>query len=158
MFHSVDGANGNPSLGELNIDWTAPTSGSITIAGALWYAQQSASRSNDFSLELVRNDLVVDTIETGTIAYNSSVGSNRSNPDPLSSNGSITVNSGDMVELIPMPSAGQVFGSADGLQLTITETTGTTATPEPGAYSLALLGLGLLFGLRSRRRRTSRTS
>jgi hypothetical protein len=51
VFHTVDGANGNPAFGQLNIDWTAVTSGTITIAGALWYAQQSASRSNDFSLE-----------------------------------------------------------------------------------------------------------
>jgi len=152
-FHTVDGFNGNPTLGEFNIDWTAPTSGTITIAGDIWYAQQSQSRSNDFSLELLRSGVAVDTIERGAIAYNSTVGSNRSSPDPLSSNGSITVNSGDVVELIAMRSVGQAAGSADGLRLTITETTGTTAIPEPEAYSLALLGFGLVFGLRSRRHR-----
>src|SRR5436190_22848687 len=31
LFHSVDGLKGNPDLGEGNVTWTAPVSGSIDI-------------------------------------------------------------------------------------------------------------------------------
>jgi hypothetical protein len=144
-FHTVDGANGNPALGQFNIDWTAPTSGSITISGELWYAQQSASRSNDFSLELVRAGSVISTFGTGTIAYNSLVGSNRSNPDQLSGGGSITVDAGDVVELLAQRTAGQTYGSVDGVELTIVESSQAVApVPEPAYMTLVGLGVGAL--------------
>lgn len=154
VFHTVDGFNGNPAAGQLNIDWTAPTSGTITISGDIWYAQSSVTRSNDFSLELVRGGVVIETIETGTISPTSSLGSGRNNQDPLSSGGSLSVDSGDVIELVAQRSAGQSAGSADGLNLTITETTTTTSAPEPSAFALGVLAIG---GVLMTRRVASKT-
>ncbi len=154
VFHTVDGFNGNPAGGQFHIDWTAPTSGTITISGDIWYAQSSVTRSNDFSLELVRGGVVIQTIETGTISPTSVLGSGRNNQDPLSSGGSLAVNSGDVIELVAQRSAGQSAGSADALNLTITE----TSTPEPATWGFACIGIATLglvrrISLRSARRR-----
>jgi hypothetical protein len=148
VFHTVDSLNGNPAAGQFNIDWTAPSSGTITISGDIWYGQSSVTRSNDFSLELVRGGLVIQTIEAGTISPTSALGSGRNNQDPLSSGGSIAVSSGDIIELVAERSAGQVAGSADALNLTITE----TSAPEPAAWGFACIGIATLGLLRNRLR------
>jgi hypothetical protein len=139
IFHSVDCGNGSCASGEFHIDWAAPTAGTITISGDIWYAQSPLDRSNNFSLELVRGGSVIQTIESGTICPTTCViGSSRNNQDPLSSGGSISVNAGDVIELVARRSAGQFNGSIDGINLTITETSGV-----PELATMALLGLGL---------------
>lgn len=139
LVHSFDNANGG-SNGEASILWTAPVDGEITFDGDIWYAHSSVQRSNDFSLSLGS-----DVLASGTIAYNS--GFTRSSPDTFSSSGSLAVQAGDVLKLLIMRSPGQSFGSLDGVQLTITE---TSSVPEPGAAVLLLLGGGIAL-LRTRR-------
>jgi hypothetical protein len=50
--HSVDPSNGDPSLGEATLVWTAPVSGIISYRGYLYYAQSPLSRSNDVTFAI----------------------------------------------------------------------------------------------------------
>jgi hypothetical protein len=152
VFHSVDPGNGNPTLGEFNIDWTAPISGSISVTGKIWYAQQSQNRSNDFTLELVRAGSIIQTFQSGTISPSSAIGSDKANADSLSSGGSLNVLAGDVVELVAVRTPGQVSGSADGVDINVVETSSVTppptTTPEPETYGFMLLACAFLGALK----------
>jgi hypothetical protein len=136
--HSVDGYNGDPSLGESILTWTAPATGTIDISGDIWYLHGPCclNRSNDFFLSLDGSLLTSGTV-SGSGPY--------SRPDPF--NFSFTgdhVNAGDTVTLVVQrsPNEDTNAGSEDGVNLTITETSAPSQTPEPS--NLLLLGTGLL--------------
>jgi hypothetical protein len=132
IVHSVDGFNGNPTLGEANIIWTAPMAGTIDISGSIWYAHFPLVRSNDFVLMLDATKLA-----SGTVSATN--GATRANPLAFGVSG-LGVNAGDVVELIVERSPGQAAGSFDGVNLTVTETPGA-AVPEPGTAGLLTLAL-----------------
>jgi hypothetical protein len=137
IVHSVDGQNGNPSLGEANVAWTSPISGVIDISGFAFYSQFPLGRSNDFTLML--NSTV---LATGTVS--STNGYDRSNPLQFAATG-VAVSAGDVVQLVFHRTPGQSDGSIAGVGLTITQT-----VPEPALASLLAAGSLALVGLRSR--------
>jgi hypothetical protein len=144
VVHSVDPGSGNPANGQAIVSWTAPVAGTISYSGSIWYAHSGVQRSNDFLLTDGST-----TLASGTVAFNSIVGNSRSNPD-LFSGGALAVNAGDVIALMVSRSAGQTFGSLDGITLTITE---TSFVPEPAT---ALLFLAAAACVPLFRRRTCR--
>ena len=132
VVHSWDPSNGALN-GQAFVTWTAPVNGTITIAGLIWYAQSAQTRSNDYILTLDAT-----TLASGTVAYKLERIRPRSS-HRLHRRREATVNAGDTVALEVDKSQGQPYGSIDGIDLTVTE---TTATPEPS--SLILLGTGFL--------------
>jgi len=146
LIHSQDSSDG-AGQGQATLIWTAPVAGTISFSGAIWYAQFGVQRSNDFSIILGST-----TLETGTVAYNSSVGSTRSNMLDFSSPGQLNVTAGETLDFVLRESAGQSFGSYDGLQLGITETTASSSSaPEPSAVCLLAVGIVLVGSIRMRK-------
>ena len=119
LVHSQDNGSGSAN-GQASVTWTAPASGTITVAGTIWYAQSAQGRSNDFTLTLGGR-----TLATGTVAYNSPAGSSRANPLLFSGGGTLSVTAGEVLALEIQRSAGETYGSIDGINLTVTETTAT---------------------------------
>ncbi|MFZ3201655.1 MAG: hypothetical protein WA175_10960 [Candidatus Acidiferrales bacterium] len=117
LVHSQDDGNG-PGNGQASVTWTAPANGTIRVAGVIWYAQSGQKRSNTFTLTLGSRKLA-----SGTVAFNSTVGSNRDNRLPFTSSGTLSVTAGDVVKLTIEKSPGQPYGSIDGLDLGVMETT-----------------------------------
>jgi hypothetical protein len=138
----------NPGAGaNLFIEWTAPSDGTISYSGEVWYAHSPVTRSNDYALTLDGgSDLASGTVTNGD-------GLNA--PSTFDSSGSLTVDAGDVLALELSPTAGQTFGSLAGVDLTVDF---TASTPEPGTI---LLLAGGLFGIAAAvklRRTTSDTS
>jgi len=133
LLHSYDSANGG-SNGQVFVTWTAPVSGTITYTGGIWYAHSAVQRSDDFYLTYDAT-----TLQSGTVAYNSAVGSNRSNQLTFSG-GSMSVNAGDVIALELVKSETSPYGALAGVNLTINETSG----PEPGTFWLIGGACGLL--------------
>ena len=136
---STADSSDNPSTlgGAAYVDWTAPVAGTVTISGDIWYADPQVQRSNNYILALGGT-----TLATGTVAYNG--GSTSAAPITFNGGGTLPVTAGEVVSLEVPQSGGQAFGSFDGIDLSITET--SSSTPEPGtslllgsALSLALL-------------------
>lgn len=119
LVHSQDDGNG-PGNGQASVIWTAPASGTIRVAGVIWYAQSAQKRSNRFTLTLGSRKLA-----SGTVAFNSVVGSNRNNRLPFISSGELSVTAGEVVKLTIERSPGQPYGSIDGIDLGVVETTTT---------------------------------
>lgn len=116
LVHSQDDGNG-PGNGQASVTWTAPANGTIRVAGVIWYAQSAQKRSNKFTLTLGKS-----TLASGTVAFNSAIGSNRSNRLPFRSSGALAVKAGETVVLTIEKSPGQPYGSIDGIDLGVTET------------------------------------
>jgi len=133
--HSVDSFNGQPSLGESTLRWTAPSGGVISITGDTWYLHGTCctNRSNDFFLYL--NSML---LTSGTVSGSGPNYHDLNNPLTFSASG-LTVNAGDIVSMVFVRSSGQSAGMEEGLNLTITES--ALSVPEPS--SLFLLATGL---------------
>ena len=134
--HSVDSFNGNPSLGESTLRWTALSGGIISISGDTWYLHGTCciTRSNDFFLYLNGTLLTSGTV-SGPAGQNYH---DLTTPLPFSASG-LTVHSGDIVSMVFVRSTGQTAGMEEGLNLTIIES--APGVPEPS--SLLLLATGL---------------
>jgi hypothetical protein len=104
------------------VNWTAPSAGSITIDGYIWYGHTGAQRSNNYVLRINTKSV---PLASGTVSYND--GSNRARPIRFSGGGTISVNSGDIVSLEVYQTIGNRYGSFDGLNLSITHTPGSAA-------------------------------
>ena len=144
IVHSQDNGNGGGN-GQAFVTWTAPVSGTITIAGVIWYAQSAQTRSNDFTLILGGGP----AIASGTVAYNSAVGNSRANPLDFTGGGTLSVTAGEVLTLEIQKTAGQASGSIDGIDLSVTETT-PSGVPEPTSLQLLGCGLGAMALLRLR--------
>ena len=128
----------------LNIRWTAPADGFVsTLSMSIWYAHSAAGfRSNDFALLLNAGTLTSGTVNPSTFP-------DRNNRDTYNNPG-FAVNAGDVITLSIGKTAGQSFGSLDGMTLDFNFD--ASAVPEPATVSL----MGLCFvavGLALRRRR-----
>jgi hypothetical protein len=129
----------------LFLRWTAPSAGTISnLVMTIWYAHSAAgARSNDFVL---LDDAA--TLTSGTVS--STLFPNRNNRDTYN-NAGFAVAQGDVIALGIAKTAGQPFGSLDGMTLDFTF---TSSVPEPA--TLACTGLCLvLAAFASRKRRRS---
>ena len=139
--HSTNSGAGAP----LFIDWTAPTAGTITYTGSVWYAHSPVARSNDYFLMLGSGPVLA----TGTVSYNNNF--IRSNPSNFASSVPLTVTAGQVLALELMPTAGQNIGSLAGVNLTVTLNPVTSQTPEPATTLLLVGGLSGIAWLRKYR-------
>jgi hypothetical protein len=143
ITHSVDGANGNPALGESTLTWTSPAAGIISISGAIWYAHgPTVARSNDFILSLGGTGLTQGTV-SGTLGE--SYADAKAQAITFSFSG-LSVTNGEVLSLVVERSPGQQYGSESAINLTVME------SPVPLPAGLLLLGPGLA-GLAVIRRR-----
>jgi uncharacterized protein (TIGR03437 family) len=130
VVHTVDGFNGNPSLGAANILFTLPPSGgagAYTISGSLWDAlssSTSSSRPQDWSLFLGGTQ-----ISSGRLSGAVS----RSRAQTFSQ--VETLNPGDQVKLQIVEDPASGAGFFVGVDLTITP---VNSTPPPANCSYAL--------------------
>jgi hypothetical protein len=153
LVHSWDPTNGGDN-GEAYLYWTAPETGVITFSGSIWYAHNvdstHGSRSNEFALGLGDTVLATGTVDPTHMRDNQILFSS----DGLSLTGSFAVTAGDKLYLTVTKSEGQLYGSMDGITLSITETgvgPQIIQNPEPGTV-LMFFGAGaVLFAYRKRR-------
>lgn len=124
----------SPNAGDpLFIVWTAPEAGTIDFASDIWYAHSVVNRSNDVLVSL-------DGSALGSAVISNASYSGRSNAWHLSGD-DLSVIAGDTLVFAFTKSAGQSFGSLDGINVDITF---VSAVPEPEAYAMMLAGIGLL--------------
>lgn len=126
VAHSTTPGNG----GVVTLSWTAPSAGTITYNGSVWYAHSFVARSNDYAVLLNG----VATGFTGTVSQ----GVTRSAPSTFSQSTLVPVSAGDVLSLQLTPHAGQTFGSLAGVTFHV------TLTPEPsavGVLACAMLAL-----------------
>jgi len=136
----------DPSGAPMNVTWTAPTAGTFTYSGFLWFANGPLGPGgNSFTLKLNNGP----TMEAGS----ATIGQDRNNVTGMVNGLTPTaVLAGDVlsVQLDPLP--GPPFGSLAGVSFTID----FTPIPEPGSLTLAsLAGAGLAFVARRRRSATA---
>jgi hypothetical protein len=137
----------DPSTGgATNVRWTAPSAGTFTYSGGVWYANpQAGPFGNSFSLSLNNGPLM----ESGTAGigndFNNGVGM-------VNGLFPTNVNAGDVVtlELVPNPLAQS--GSLAGVSFTID----FQPVPEPRGLVLMAAGMGSLLMLLFRKRRLDR--
>jgi len=142
----IIGTSANPGPGAASfIDWTAPTAGTITYSGGVWYAHSPVQRSSDYFLTLGSGPVLA----TGTVSYND--GFVRSNPSTFASSAPMTVTAGQVLALEFLPTAGQTFGSLAGVNLTVTLNPVVSQTPEPATTLLLAGGLCGIAGVRKYR-------
>jgi len=122
----------------VTLSWTAPSAGTITnLDASVWYAHSAISRSNDVSLSLASLVLASWTVSKTENA-------DRDHPGTFTGAGPYSVNAGDLLTLSLLKSAGESFGSLNGVALSF-DFTAVAATPIPAALPLfvsALAGLG----------------
>jgi hypothetical protein len=128
LVHSTDPGAGAPVF----IDWTAPSAGTITLSGEVWYAHSPVTRSNDYSLTLGGGS----ALASGTVTN----GDGLNAPSTFAITSSMAVTPGEVLALELTPTAGQTFGSLSGVDLTVNLTT-PSGTPEPGTTLLLAGGL-----------------
>jgi hypothetical protein len=119
-----------PSPNPVVIVFTAPSNGSLTYNGAVWYANSAAPPSvNDFALTLNNGPI----LESGSVLP----GQDRFNSVPFV-NGFTAVNvvAGDTLSLAIQPAAAQPFGVLTGVGWVID----FTPIPEPGTIVLLVIG------------------
>ena len=138
LVRTPDPQTGGPTV----LAWTAPSAGTLTYSGLVWYADAASGPwSNDFTLALNAGP----ALEAGTAG----IGFDRNNFANLV-NGMlpIGVNAGDVLALELTPSVGMPTGSLAGVIWTI------DFQPIPEPSSVVLLALGSLGMIAWRRRIT----
>ncbi len=138
----IIGHSPNQSGTALWLTWTAPSAGTISgLDFDIWYAHSAAgARSNFF--ELLDDDT---TLVSGTVSSTSFY--NRDNADSYSNVGGFSVAQGDTITIGIAKSAGEQFGSLDGMALDFTF---TSSAPEPSSIFLVCSGLAMLCYFRRR--------
>ena len=116
----------------LSIVWTAPSSGSIDFHTLVWYAHSAVERSNDVSLLLDGNSF--DTVLVSSTSYK-----NNTDRWDVTGNG-FSVAAGDTLALVFAKTAGQEFGSLNGLSFDVDFTPSVSAVPEPSTWAMMILG------------------
>ncbi|MES2195761.1 MAG: PEPxxWA-CTERM sorting domain-containing protein [Pseudomonadota bacterium] len=141
VIHSVnDGST-------LSIRWTAPSSGQIDVDALVWYAHSSVARSNTVSLLLDGVSL------SGPATVSNTSYKNRDEGVAFGDNRS--VDAGDILELVFAKSAGQQFGSLNGLSFEVDFTPTIAAVPEPSSWAMMILGFAGVGFMAHRRRKTA---
>jgi hypothetical protein len=143
LVRTTDPASGGPMI----VTWTAPSAGSFTYSGDVWYAGTPLGPgSNDFLLTLNNGP----AMESGTAG----IGQDESNPVTMVNGLTPTiVNPGDVLALKIGPSIGFPFGSLAGIGLVVD----FTPAPEPSTLVLGGMGtLGLMIVVHKRRRALAR--
>lgn len=126
----------DPNGAPMNVTWTAPTAGTFTYSGFLWFANGPLGPGgNSFTLKLNNGP----TMETGS----ATIGQDRNNVSGMVNGLTPTaVLPGDVLTLQIDPLPGPPFGSLAGVSFTID----FTPVPEPGTLTLATLaGVALVF-------------
>ena len=137
LIRTTDPSTGGPTI----LAWTAPSNGTFTYNGSIWYADApSGPGGTDFSLALNAGP----ALEFGTVT----LAQNRPNAVSMV-NGFTPVNvlAGDVVALEMSPTPGPPFGRLTGVIFTI------DFVPVPEPSSLVLLSLGAIALLARCRRR-----
>ena len=137
LVRTTDPSTGGPMI----VTWTAPSNGSFTYSGALWFANAPLGPGgNSYTLSLNNGP----NMEAGT----ASLGQDRQNGTSMV-NGLTPVNvlMGDVMALEINPLPGPT-GSLAGVTFTID----FTPVPEPSSLILASIGIGGLIGHIWRRR------
>ena len=127
--------------GPVDINWTAPSNGTFTYSGWVWYADPTAGPfGNNFNMSL-NNGPSMEFLTAG-------IGQNFVNSVAMV-NGLIptTVNAGDIVKLTVSPVVPVLTPLIGGVSWTID----FTPAPEPSSWLLAVIG-GAGIGLRARKR------
>jgi hypothetical protein len=137
--HSVDPFNGNSSLGDAILVWTAPSAGHENVSGYFYYDQPNVSRGQNISIFLGST-----LLGSATVAYNSfQDNAHRWN---FAFN-DVAFNAGDKLAIdFATPST---FG---GSGTVVAGNVIVSAVPLPAAYALFMGGLGLM-GWVSRQRK-----
>lgn len=130
LVHTVDSANGNPSLGLANILFTLPVGdqGEYQISGIVWDAGLDATRPQDWIL-------LVNGVDVASGDLNGAV--SRSEAETFDVYAYLT--SGETVDLELFQDSHSPFGYFVGVNMNIDSYT----SPAPEPSSLLLLGTGL---------------
>ncbi|MFN7938788.1 MAG: protein kinase [Bryobacteraceae bacterium] len=140
VAHSTNPGNGV----DVFIRWTAPTAGTISYNGGVWYAHSflTTPRSGDFFVNLNGGA----NLHSGTV----SSAQNRSNALTFADAGPVNVAAGDVLAIRLARTTGQQFGTLMGVNFTVNFDPASSNVPEPAASALVAGGL-LLAALRLRR-------
>ena len=135
----------NPGgAGDVFVNWTAPSAGTIDFNSSLWYAHSPITRLNDVTV-LLGNTVLGSTTLSNAV--------NRSNAFTGLAGSGLSVAAGDVLAFRFTPTAGQNFGSLAGISETINFTAFVgNGVPEPATWALMVSGFGLV-GSALRRRR-----